>query len=210
MWHRHRWNPKERERKLGHPVDTPKKWGWEPMNVITGFKSEASAYVFKNLFKKDYEGMVSLKDLVNARLGYDHVKHRQEQLAKVCEEYLQQKRNEAQLVVHWRSEEEMKEYEALFPIDVEHKNTIDVRAIDQENYDPNDAEDDRNYFRMRKEQMQKLREEKMERVASELKIPVDQIEQVLHKSRVQMKSSLTARDGKPKKKAEKYITINKQ
>ena len=52
--HNHKWLPKDRDRQRPRSSDTPRKLGWQPMAVITGFQSEKQAQMFYSLFDKHY------------------------------------------------------------------------------------------------------------------------------------------------------------
>ena len=94
-----------------------------------------------------------------------------------------------------------------------HVDGINVTAIDKECYDASDEDDDRNYRSIKQRQMEQQRRDKLMHLAKELEIPLDQVQQVLHDSRMAAKQELLNRGGKAGKKARTisvYDNIPKQ
>lgn len=222
MWHNHKWNPRDYNRKLKkQPLGTLGKFGWRPFVVVDGFKSEEYANIFRRLFYRDYDQLpVKCDDVMDRKLGYDELDFRLRQLKYVCEEYCRivtsrGKLENLQLRFHWDAEsDEYKQSSALnmndFPITFSHVDYIDVRKIDNDNYDQNDVEDDRNYHKLRKEKELRMKREKLERISQELGIQQDELEDVLHKSRAQSKKNLASVQSlKHLRKVKRGITINK-
>ena len=118
-----------------------------------------------------------------------------------------------QLKIHWESRSLVDELNLYFPPSVVHVDGINVTAIDKECYDASDEDDDRNYRSIKQRQMEQQRRDKLMHLAKELEIPLDQVQQVLHDSRMAAKQELLNRGGKAGKKARTisvYDNIPKQ
>jgi hypothetical protein len=111
---------------------------------------------------------------------------------------------ERALKFHWKNTEE---YQKLtFPFAVDHER-LDVSAVDREFYDANDEDDDRNYFRLKEERMRKARLAKLEALGKELQLDPNDVERVLHESRLAARDDLVQRRGKVGRKAREWITV---
>jgi hypothetical protein len=78
------------------------------------------------------------------------------------------------LTIFWDKEETMDMIDEKFPLPFEltHVPGIDVRSIDDANFDPLDRDDDRNYFKSLREEQKLKRQSYLENLSKELDIPV--------------------------------------
>jgi hypothetical protein len=202
---------------------TPKKYGWRPFVVITGFPSESLATKFQSLFEKQYEELEPLWKVYSNKFGISQIQYRQKQLGLVAHEFLKEiedaamnddatedykKMLDGNLNVYWDSQEAHDEFSSGLPLRMQNFPSIDISKLDKENYDPNDETDDRNYFRILAEKKEQRKKDRMISIANELQIPVKQVQRVLHESRVHMKKSLLKSTGKVARKARDFIKIN--
>jgi hypothetical protein len=114
------------------------------------------------------------------------------------------------LTIHWdaKGKDLIERLQLTFHPDIQHVHgsPIDVTAIDKLCYDINDEDDDRNYFRLRDERNAREHEKKLKRLASELQIPLEQVESVLEQSREAAKSNARFASGKHNRKTQIFMS----
>ncbi|KAI3646832.1 hypothetical protein MP228_009760 [Amoeboaphelidium protococcarum] len=211
----HDWNPALKERKRNPCVYTIRKLFYKPIAVVTGFPSENLASQFQQLFNNQYSELgVTFKDVKNNPFLIDPVEYRTRQLVSVCRDFYKSTSSadltQSQLTIHWDTALCKPDLLYQFPPDVLHVEGIDVSAIDQMCYDENDQDDDRNWRKFRDLELAQIKQEKMERLSKELRIPVDKVDSILHDSRVAAKKNLLSKNQKVAKKAVKYVHLIKK
>ena len=202
------------------------------MAIVTGFTEERFASQFREMFMKDY-GHVDpelkwapdcLKDR-RYRYEIDEPEYRLRQLACVAQEFSditaeevlrnrvegKQTANEqtGRLTVWWDNIKRMDTLKLRFPDEFDHVDGVDVAEIDRLCYDKHDEDDDRNLGRIRDEKQMHERQAKLLKIATELNIPADKVQQVLHESRLQAYENLTTVNPRSRRarKARELITV---
>jgi hypothetical protein len=220
--HNHRWNPSERERQRLR--ETERKALWKPLIVVTGFPTERNASQFKvaldTLEFNEMGNPMMFKYSDGKRIS--QVDYKIEQVYWALKEFLPKMIENNEICKNEMKFEPIKLYcesmEKLREVEKKHgplpfviksiPGPIDVGEIDKRWYDYDDIDDDRNYERLRKERLIAEKENKLLGLSNELKIPLNEVEKILDKSRREMASVLVSRKGKSGSKAKAKITLN--
>lgn len=99
------------------------------------------------------------------------------------------------MTAHWDEpddKEKVENYEKklLFPAGLNHRNGVDVQLIDEDNFDENDQDDDRNFFKFRNKQLSFQRNSQIRQLSTELNVDESEVVGLLERSRTLLHDSL--------------------
>lgn len=210
--HNHEWHPKFRDRRRDPSYYARGKLGWRYTAVVSGFPSEESAQSFRDMFykplplKNDVSLLRPVKEL--QRKEVDGVAYRLRQLSLITRKQFETLPDVPRLTIHVDKDQFEKYCEQVhFAPNCRVVPSLDVTALDRQWHDVTDMDDDRNYRQLRHKMVEEMRRDKIVSLSDELQIPVDEVQDILHRSRLQARDALLNKSAKVSKKVAKFVHI---